>query len=71
MKPISIYFKWIARKSGGIFLGFRCTFPTYIHYLNDKVYKTIFMSLGFILFSIDFEIRISEAPIGHWRVIFE
>lgn len=57
MKPISIYFKWITRRAGGIFLGIRISFPTYILYADEEVYKTIFISLGFIFFAANIEIR--------------
>jgi hypothetical protein len=57
MQRVYINFNWLAKKYGGLYIGLRANFPTYILYSNQRIYKTRIISIGLLFFQISVRIR--------------
>jgi hypothetical protein len=53
LSRVSIRSRWITKRNGGIFLGIKINFPICVMYCEDETYQTVFISLGFLFFTID------------------
>jgi hypothetical protein len=57
LNPIVLRFQWHFRHDGGLFIGFRWSFPTLILFDNGETRPTMDFTFGFLVFSIEIEIR--------------
>lgn len=54
---------WIARKSGGLFLGVRVQFPTSDTNLID-MWRSTWITIGFLFFQVRIEINGKKTPLS-------